>query len=460
MSNPLLRRIQRQIEAELYAFDNELNKLETLTYPSNTAPGILVMLRKRIKGYYVTITNILSDVDAGDLQETREKLITRVHNPLVSQEIKFLDWVRNAQTANVPWSLVPCIEDLAKRIIPEKPVLVCSENRFNYSMTWSTSDRLAPHPYYILALPRNHRTNVLWHCLVGHELFHPACCKFVDEHNEGVLHNIYKTAKELVPHETDPEGSVELFREVDEQERLKQVAQVAKIVHFAWRRATEELLSDMACVELFGPAAILAMKTFSACSPQNDIPGPDNNFYPSSRYRLEVAWGQLDDAQVRLLCGKLENVGTASYFLQHMGSTQEEVDKGEGRAMVQNHPYAEIAYREVERLLSAARDFVRRAFADNDKWYAGDVIEQIPALVERLAHGIPPNEIVREVDEREEGTYATEPARLAAILNAGWIYESHWQCEFRSDGAVMKYMTMCRLLLKACEQSKEASVPK
>ncbi|GAH03875.1 unnamed protein product, partial [marine sediment metagenome] len=61
-------------------------------------------------------------------------------------------------------------------------------------------------------------------------------------------------------------------------------------------------------------------------------------------------------------------------------------------------------------------------------------------------------EIILQVDEiGEKPKYETESAELPAILIAGWIYETYWQKKYTPDGKIMPYETMCRLLLKACE---------
>ena len=58
----------------------------------------------------------------------------------------------------------------------ERKIVLSKKNEFIdsyiYSMCWSLSKDLAPYQYYVLALPRPHRINILWHCLIGHELFH------------------------------------------------------------------------------------------------------------------------------------------------------------------------------------------------------------------------------------------------------------------------------------------------
>ena len=99
MLDSQLARIVNQIKAELNNYDNEINKLLASTYPTTTCTKLLGELRERINKYRGRLQSIIDDYDPDNSRETREKLITKIHNPLISQEIKFLDWIRNAQTA-------------------------------------------------------------------------------------------------------------------------------------------------------------------------------------------------------------------------------------------------------------------------------------------------------------------------------------------------------------------------
>ncbi len=216
----------------------------------------------------------------------------------------------------------------------------------------------------------------------------------------------------------------------------------------------EELLSDMACVELFGPATILAMKSFSACSPLNDMPDPDNNFYPSWQYRFEVMYKYAFKAGIlEPLYKKLHNRDITDCFKQELQSFSDKVKENKGAELVKEHWQANIAYAEVERLLPKAAEFVREKLSHICKWNEPSVVEQIPKLVELLDKGIPPGEIVIDVDidESGKGTCKTDRAELPGILVAGWVYETYWQKMHDEDENMMKYNTMSRLILKACD---------
>lgn len=434
-----IERIHHQIENELSIFCSQLNKLEVETYPTKRCLDIINHLREKVEDYRSKKRSIMDQVDDNP-DEAARKLISHIHNPLVQQDVKFLDWLRGAQTQNVPWSVIPCIEHLSRKIIPEHKLLTYCAYYYNYAISWSLSERLAPYPYTVLSLPRLHRTNLLWHTLVGHEIFHPCCAEFINKHNQNALSKITQQLRE----------SDELFRGLEEE----RIERISGPIHLAWRRATEELLCDMACVELFGPAGILTMRAFAACSSLDDMPSPTNNFYPPWRYRFEVVWeNSIDIQKLDSIYSNCSNSEIMECFKQDMESFGKLVSSQEGAALVDRHPQAKIAYKQVKNLLPAASKFVKESLPGTlCRWHSQRVLNQIPKLLERLEKGIPPNEIILEVDETtQKQKYETQSAELPAILIAGWIYETYWQKKYTANGEIMPYETMSRLLLKACE---------
>jgi len=456
MADSELTRVHHQIRNELDSFRNELKKLSVPNYPSKTGNEIINMLAEKLDKYEDTLSKIMGDIEYEDeniVEHSRQKLISKIHTPLVKQDVKFLNWLSKAQTKRVPWSFVHCVEELFQQIIPDHSMLVYCENQYNYGICWSESKTLAPYPYYILSLPGLHRTNVLWHTLVGHEIFHPRCSEFINKHNHNVLTNITTAVTENYEKFATKGDSENLF---SESERRDRIDSMTNVTHTAWCRAMEELLSDMACVEIFGPAAILAMKAFSACSPKNDRPEPDNNFYPSWQYRFEIVWDNfIEDKLCKLdqVYSKIKNNDIVRCFKEDMLEIKCLVEKKEGEDLVKKHPLAKIAYQEVQNLISYAVDFVKDNTQDVLKWHDKKTLSLIPKLVGRLENGIPPNESVAEINE-QEGIYNTHPAAIPAILISGWMYETYWQEKFDADEVderVMTYKTLSRLILKACE---------
>ena len=457
MKNAKIRRLYHQIRNELLTFRNELNKLSVPDYPTELDKDIIKKLHKKVDDYEELLSKIISDINEDEkddniIIECKNKIITQIHTPLVKEDIKFLSWLSKAQTRRVPWSFVNCVEVLGRQILPGKQILVCCENRYNYEICWAKDTKVAPYPYYVISLPLLHRTNILWHALIGHELFHPRCSEFLNKHNKVILTEIRNTVaenpNEFLP-DRDYEDAEHLFSKQEKEELL---AAISDIIHFAWRRGLQEILCDMACVEIFGPAGLLAMKAFSACSAKNSIPEPANNFYPSWQYRFEIVWKYfIDEKKLERLCSNIKNEQISSSFKAEIATIKALAEKTERDKLVKSHKLARIAYSKIDKVLSSAVDFVKSTLPSNiRKWHETKILNQVPELVDRLENGVPPNEVIVEICP-ETVKYSTEGAFLPAILIAGWIYESYWQEKYDQNQDIMKYKTMSRLLLKACE---------
>lgn len=450
MDDITLQRICNQIKNEILTFRNELNKLSVPNYPTVTCNSVIQSLEKKLDLYENYQQLIVADIDDNDpatLQEAKNKLITKIHVPLMMQEVKFLFWLSKAQTSKVPWSFITCIEQLAGIIIPKAQLMVFCDNNFNYGICWSNSEKLAPYPFYVLSLPSIHRTDILWHALIGHELFHPRCSEFINKYNSAALKNITNTVtrdyKRFLP-EDDTET---LFAE---SQKNRHIVSISNVIHVAWRRGLEELLSDMACVEIFGPAALLAMNSFSSCSAPDDVPSPNNNFYPPWKYRFEIAWKYIiDKLKLEKLYAAINDNGIALPFQNEMLRIENTVKESAGRTIMSGSFYPNTAYKEIDSLLDEAASFVRESLKTVPKWYDERIIDQVPELVERLANGVPPNETI-EVD-RHHMKYKSVPAEIPAMFLAGWIYECYWQTNEKDQQGKIKYMEISKLLLKACE---------
>lgn len=456
MTDIKLQRIHNQIRNELYTFRNEINKLSVPNYPTPTCHEVIKFLETKLDLYEDYLVKIMGDVEEDDpniVEEAKNKLIAKIHVPLIKQDINFLSWLSKAQTRKVPWSFIKSIEALAEEIIPKSKLLVYCDNQYNYGIRWwSNNGKTDSYPYYVLSLPALHRTDILWHTLIGHELFHPRCSDFINKHNKATLIRIKgyvaDNYKRFIPEELSNEDSEPLFTE---SARNRMIISVSNAIHQAWRRGMEELLSDMACVEIFGPSAILAMSSFSACSKSDEVPSPNNNFYPSWNYRIEIAWNHcINDSKLNMIYTEIGDEGIIKHFQKEMNAIKNLVNQSSGKTLVKNHLWASVAYDEIDRLIEDAVTFVKESLKNTTKWCDDVVVKQVYHLILRLSNGIPPNEVIFEVDENT-ATYKTVPAEIPAIFLAGWIYECCWQNNNNGEQEKMKYMTISRLLLKACE---------
>ena len=163
------------------------------------------------------------------------------------------------------------------------------------------------------------------------------------------------------------------------------------LVMCSWGRAIEELMCDMFCAEIFGPAALLAMRTYASFSEWKTMPRSNNNFYPPWQYRFEIVWqNALDKGDMnKLWSGQSETKLTQAFRaeLETFGGT---LESREGYDFVCNDTINRIAYAEVDILISDAHDYVVSQLPGTiSKWTDEKVLDQIPILVDRLEKGIP-----------------------------------------------------------------------
>jgi hypothetical protein len=399
-----LMRAYHRVLQELGGFREELKKLEALQYPSDTCTVIISDLRHRVTRYERVVASIMRDKSYADkaaghedevhCKEALEKLRTKVHAPLLGKDVEFLTWLWEAQSANVPWSFVPYVEKMGSHLSPNKKLLVYSGNYCNYGiLRWKSTkkaSRLSP-PYdsHVLIIPKIHRANVLWHVLVAHELFHPRGDKFIDRHKTPVLSKITDVVRKAIPPTKKAENS-DPATDAQAAKQEKFIGITAERIHRIWTKGMEELLSDMACVAVFGPAAVMAMRAFSGLMSEDTVPTPLNGYYPPWRYRLEVVWEYFlepDKDKIEIMLAGLDTPGTndiAMCFRNEIKEIGRLVQRKEGVKILMTDEEVRIAYDQIKGLLPEAARFVRESLKKVEHtWSQGNVIKQVSPLVER-----------------------------------------------------------------------------
>lgn len=450
MDKPSVLRAACQVEVEYSSFLNELQKLEVLEYPTIACRELIGKLTTQAQKNSQNVKQMSVALAASgpsiDVKLYRDRILFE-RRKLIEVLTKFLDWIIGAQTQKVPWSFIPSIERMAQQIIPNyQPILYC-RNLYNYEIQWYQQLFGKLDEYSFISLPRLHRTNILMHTLLGHELFHPYCDLFTSKFISQVAENVTKAVKKTFP-TLDPTN---LFDK-------RTLGEKNTLVLTSWKRAIHELLCDMFCAEIFGPASLLASRALASFSDWKTMPD-EPNFYPPFQYRLEVVWqNAIDKNALRRLFDKHaeahEIIISFESWIKQFGGT---LEGNEGLTFVCEHELNKIAYLEVEKLVSQARDYaISKVPASMSKWSDEKVLDQIPILVDRLKSGIPPNEIINiglEPGAKNKWNFRTEHAELPAILMAGWIYQVYRETNMGKQD-LLSYDTLSRLLLKACEDSE------
>lgn len=448
------------VENEYLSFLKEVKKLLVLEFPTNACVDFLLNLKtegeknlKKIKRIRKEVLNLTSLSNNGELEIDEIKAV-RVR--LIQSLTPYLDWINGAQTRKVPWSFIPTVERLATGIIPKIKPILYTENQYNYRIVWWVNPTRKLQHYCFVSLPSLHRTNVLMHNLIGHELFHPRCKQFTTSLEKSVATEIAEKCKQAFP-SLDPQT----------KSGQNELARNNRIIMFAWERALHEILCDMFCGELFGPASLLGMRAYASFSDWMAQPRSENKFNPPWQYRFEVVW------QKAINKDSLDNLWDEISKHQDINSISEsfrtEFDRfinekalgsKTGFDFVVNlpDPLLGIAYSKVNDVIEDAHHYVISHINKmSAMWRDEKVLKQIPHLVRRLQNGIPPNEIPNfSFDEKKKmGKYSPEAAELPAILIAGWMYQVHREQSYaKRNTKLLPFETLCRLLLKACEDSE------
>lgn len=460
MDKSALLSLANIVENEYLAFLNRIKKLEVLEFPTNACVEFLLKLKTEGDNYLKAIKRtrkeILSSSSLSNNGKLEEDEIKAVRLRLIQSLAPYLDWVNGAKTQKVPWSFIPTAERLAKGIIPNIKPILYSENKYNYRIVWWENPTREVQKYCFVSLPSLHRLNVLMHSLIGHELFHPQCKQFTQDLENTVATQIAEECKKA-------------FSNIDPHTRsgLNKLAQLNKIIMFAWERALHELLCDMFYAELFGPASLLGMRAYASFSDWMTKPSPENNFYPPWQYRFEVVWQKaIDKSSLDKLWDEISKHRDIHSIVEMF---REEVDRfTSGKALDSNDgfnfvvnqpdPLLSIAYRKVNEAITDAHSYVKSYVTGMSvNWGEDRVLSQIPHLIRRLQNGIPPNEIpnFRYDEKKKVGKYSPEAGELPAIIIAGWIYQVHRERSYsKRNTKLLPFDTLCRLLLKACEDSE------
>jgi hypothetical protein len=329
---------------------------------------------------------------------------------------------------------------------PGRSLLVSCVEEFNYRIAWYESEAKGLESFIRLQIPRIHRNDALLHVLVAHELFHPVLNKFLKREQPKVIDRL-RIACEMIP---PPDPTDPLF----EADRLDKWVELARK---AWVSAMSEMMCDMGCVAVFGPAAILSSWSIALGRSLDQLPSSPA-FYPPWRYRIrsmlrygfekdpgKTAFEQMEKS----LKGEKELAGFAESFRKYFDEIKREVAPLEDKKppdieATESKLFLKLAYDEVSGSLDAAWEYVQDIVTrECISWT--DSYEQIPPLVQLISRSVPPSEA------RESNQYDGPAADLSPALVAAWLTALNKEITDYSnaDDGRSHYDRYSRLLLKA-----------
>jgi len=337
------------------SFEGRLIHLLSRDYPTPVGKDFIEALFVDLRDRRYRVSALVADY-VNDPKGAEDQLRSE-HRKFVLR-FPFLDALENAQTQRVAWSLAPSIESFARHLFPGKHLLTSSDSAYNYSVQfWTQAATGNLTNFYILRLPSLHRLDAFLHVLIGHELYHPILSSFFDAAQSSVLGELRDKCSQLLKNQPQ-------LGPLFDAKRLDRVLEVTRTI---WRRALEELMCDMGCAVLFGPAAVLALLTFALTSNLDAMPASPG-FYPPFRFRLRTimryafgaeGYGADLDRLTGALSGDGELAETASVFMDHWNQLTSAIASSDDLAAIDTDALTKIAYSEVHSHLSDAWMFIK-----------------------------------------------------------------------------------------------------
>ena len=402
-----------------------------------------------------------------------------------------INYVDEAQTPKLPWSLIHPIQKLTKSVLPDVQTMLIPQWEYNYTiLTTNLHDfyfnyllRLVNYvsevnlenilaqlgkSFHIVFFPAIERNNILLHCLMGHEIGHLVSKKyFTEEREQRLLREILNSAVSIV------NGMVEKTKKDIPPLLIPSVTQqmtqnVMEKITEMWKRGLEEMLSDTVGGFLFGPA-ILFSTLDMALQDLNGLdkaPDKNNKYYPPWRMRLRNIFQIIKELGLLPLPEeKFAMKKVVSNVNQRFKLIEDMVSKTTDREGIEKDEITKIAYDEIEKDIPLAKHMfegeLKTLLVNPDNFY-----EHLSHLIERIDFGVPPNAFEKSIHERKTSS-------IVEIINSAWFHKLSWEDHLlKKEGdfnpeILEKRSRMNRLTLKALEYSdietdyiNETKIPK
>lgn len=432
MKKHQFKRVLLHIRFELNRFESALAKLESCDFPSAHALAIVREQLQEVSKARLDLDQIEFDFE-DDSHGSSARLTSEFRKTITRRRV--LEILEKARSDEVPWSLIPSIESIAKQLLPAFEILITTTPDMNYMVGWEAGSAT-------IYLPKLHRANGFLHVLIGHELFHPIVTEFFLSQRpkyEPKLRELCKTYLSRIGVPTD------LFF----KQRLD--ALLAHASH-QWEKALTELMCDMGAVAIFGPAALWTLSGFAATQDMNAAPTQANQYYPPWQMRLRVAYDYLErvcnvSARLSDLANQLNQAKLSDHAsLLVAGLEQERIifaTKDLAREPMQD--LSVRVYDLVEESISDAARFVEiKSLNYNQRWT--ETLNEIPILLGRLSIQVPPSELI------ESPKQESKAASITGIVMACWV--ERLRLENLQSFELDNFRRLCRLMLKAIEDAE------
>lgn len=376
-----------------------LDEILVSDFPASSPESVLTLLQE-------VLEFLRAEINAADNDDTLSMYCFVLR--IIGGWLVFFD---NAGTEQTPRGLVQLLENLMPHLAPNATILLWPQADYNYSirdlsqLIANATELLIPEkqrqpllarfkgPLKLMSFPRIERDNILMHAVLGHEIGHPVAESYLaeEERSEDYQKALLEAAafsQKYVKAKLGPDAAG--------TESLKLGTEVLKHLIELRKRALQEMLSDAVAICSFGPSALFALFEFLRTAGWDRPPMP-TQFYPPSRRRLRYALQITDrlgyctalstaaNQNTRAKPAALGAIGLIDHVRELAAQTkdQEEINRDELCA---------YAYAWVDASLKTATEFTLKQ--TKQVCYDAELMrKELPELIERLQHGIPPNEI-------------------------------------------------------------------
>ena len=368
-------------------------------------------------------------IERFDRYSQKQLQLINTFTPFLEKICGFLD---DSKTANVPWSIIPSLEDLFSKVKPGTQFVICPLWETNYQifnrniieylnekiisipgLLFDLGDKFeeqksallegAPSGIYFVFYPRAERLSVLHFPLLGHEIGHIYSVIWLDSNFQDRLLNteIEKILKDEIDAEVPPDAIEPLFKEAYINRRLLEIYGI-------FQKVLAEVISDIVGAFIFGPSALLSSFIFAVKFGMDDFRALEYG-YLSWRFRLFF------------ICKAMKFMGADRFPSRYVKSNQllEEIIKIadiniEKYTYKDQHKFIRHLVKLFDKNLEGVFDDIQTFL--NDQVYLKNYNEMHQKRIyERLHNGIIPNSIVdAELNEI--------PMGLRNIVGATWLY--------------------------------------
>lgn len=469
-----------EITARAITVQHRCDALLSYDYFSES-PRILARTVQRVASYLTVAAKAIFDEidwDATPDEIAKDFRLLRLTDKILQELAQQLRYVEGARTERIPWSIVPSFEALVRRILPDVQIMLRAMWHYNYA--FHLQDQriffhrvLAEHedyvpaidldnevlcdmrrPFHIISFPSLEQKHILLHSLLGHEVGHLLVERFLTDIREAAFASSTKAEIEAVTDRQVAEIPASYGVEVRKFFRDQLLSQNTRTALTLWRRALEEILSDLCGACLFGPATLFATLEMAMQAGYDVPPSAATQYYPPWRMRLRHVMNLLETQggwfpiPVTLF---QDDGNRAAKVERRVSLIRDLVSDRRDEAALRMDPLATIAYREAESHLRSGITFLLESCGlAAARPVATRLYEALPVLISRLDQSVPPNAF--------ESTIAdTRVATFVEILNASWYHRVSVDTTGDLTEAAETRNRLNNLALKAIEYSQLAT---